>query len=160
VIKVELVIIAGFVATLLMIENLITRQSTRRRKKYAPILPALRNPAVPSVGYADAEGVLTARRLAGKIDRTAYRDGLAALAALEQRSTGVSPLRMVALDQGSLAELGRLGTGMPELAPATLFAAVSLAHNGATVEDLTRLLGLAPSQALRIVTRTRRSHGV
>jgi hypothetical protein len=47
-----------------------------------------------------------------------------------------------------------LGTATPRLPRATLFAAVTRAHTGATVEDLTRLLELTTARSLRVVITT------
>jgi hypothetical protein len=101
--------------------------------------------------YADAERALTDRLLRGELSPATYRGGMAALAATEQRVSGVHPLRMDAADRNTLEQLD---TTMPGLPQATLFAAVALAHCAATVEDLTRLLGLTTAQALRVVTTT------
>jgi hypothetical protein len=160
----ELAIIVGFVLTLLAIDNFITthQQSAKShfltaetaeqgRPRAIRTEPIIDDSPQIAVTHDDAERTLTARLLTGVLDRATYRGGMAALAATEQQVSGVSPLRMVAAD-GHLLE--QLSTAMPGLPSATLFAAVALAHSGATVEDLTRLLGLTTAQALRVVITT------
>jgi hypothetical protein len=160
----ELAIIIVCVLTLLAIENFITthQKSTRSDVLMAgtakrPGQQAIRTESVidespqVAVTYDDAERALTTRLLAGELDPATYRGGMAALAATEQRVSGVHPLRMDAADRNTLEQLD---TTMPGLPQATLFAAVALAHCAATVEDLTRLLGLTTAQALRVVTTT------
>ncbi len=160
----ELAVIIGCVLTLLAIERVITtHQKTAKshaliaRTAERPARQAIRTESIigdsPEVAatYDDAERALTARLLAGELRPATYRGGMAALAATEQRASGVSPLRSPAADRHS-HEL--LGTAMPGLPQATLFAAVALAHTGATVDDLTRLLELTTAQSLRVVVTT------
>jgi hypothetical protein len=159
----ELAIIIVFVLTLLAIENLITaHQKTKRNhvltagterpvKQAIRISPAIEGTPQVAVTYDDAERALTARLLSGELDPATYRGGMAALATTEQPMSGVGPLRVVAADRHSREQLG---TAMPGLPEATVFAAVALAHTGATVEDLTRLLELTTAQALRVVITT------
>jgi hypothetical protein len=163
VIGVELAIIIGCVLTLLAIERVITTHTTTKSRVL--IARATKPPARQAIGtesiigdssrvavtHDDSERALTARLLAGELHPATYRSGMAALAATEQRVSGVSPLRSPAADRHS-QEL--LGTAMPGLPQATLFAAVALAHTGATVEDLTRLLELTTAQSLRVVVTT------
>lgn len=129
------------------------RRSRRRRQRVAA------TPPVPGVGrVTDPEAIeryLTARVLVHSIDQESYRSRMASIAAaaagqpvddLLRRATAIGP--------ESARLLGTLGTALPELSPATLRAAVCLAGHGAAVDDLVRMLGLTPAQALRITAAT------
>jgi hypothetical protein len=155
---VELAIVFVSVLALLAIENLVTRWSDRRRKELArmvvPATPAAQ--AVPrgELSYEGAERALCRQLTAGQLDRADYRDAMAALAATDQRVSGANPLATMAIGHQSRDQITRLRAAMPAMAPATIFAAVALAHDGATVENLMRLLGMTNAQALRVIITT------
>jgi len=58
------------------------------------------------------------------------------------------------VDRDSFEQLRRLAIAMPTMHHATLSAAVALARNGATIEQLIRLLGLTNAQAVRVIITT------
>jgi hypothetical protein len=146
----ELAVIVACVLALLAIDRVITTHQKATKSRAMTESITGNSPQIV-VTYGDAERSLTARLLAGELHVATYRSGMAALAATEQQVSGVSPLRSPAADRHS-HEL--LGTAMPGLPQATVFAAVALAHTGATVEDLTRLLELTTAQSLQVVITT------
>jgi len=161
VIEVSLAIMVVGVLALLTIENLLIARASRRRKASARAFVPTTTRAAPAVhdepgglAYDDAERAMTARLLAGQLDPANYRDAMAALAATEQRTTGVDLVRLVAHGRGSSGQVAQLRVAMPALPPATIVAAVALAHNGATVANLMRQLRLTNAQALRIIITT------
>lgn len=145
-----LVIVVVSITAMVMFDRFVTRRSEeraarRRQKSVEPVItPVPRGP----LAYDYAERALTIRLLTGVVGPADYRDAIAALAATDERVTGVNPLRQITLDQQSLDQLG---IAMPSVPRSTLLAAVALARNGATVESLTRLLGLTEAQSLRII---------
>jgi hypothetical protein len=151
----ELAIIAVSLLALLAIENLVTRRSDRYRKElvYAVMPTALATQAAPhgEPSFDSAERALSRQLVAGQLDQADYLEAMAALATTDQRRTGFDPLRMMTIGNESRDQIAQLRAAMPTTAPATIFAAVALAHDGATVENLMRLLGMTNADALRVV---------
>jgi hypothetical protein len=160
VIGVELVIVFVSVLALLAIENLVSRRSNQPHKELAralmPAAPtqAVHTPPCGGLSYDNAERALSAHLLAGQLDPADYRHAMARLAATDQRATGFNPLQRMTIGRDSRDQLAQLRAAMPALPPATIVAAISLAHDGATVENLTQLLGLTNAQALRVIVMT------
>jgi len=149
VIRVELLIVVGCLAVMLTLESFLARRR-RRRNVHEITLPA---DAVPGsatmISFDDAERSMTAYLLAGLLSRADYRDTIAALASTDQRLTGSNPLDTI---MPSAESLDPLSTALPAIQRPTLSAAVALAQHGATVDSLTRLLGVTDAQAIQIVT--------
>jgi hypothetical protein len=153
---VELAVVFVSVLALLAIEHLVTRRSDRRLRDLARVVMPTVTKAAPSGerSYDIAERARSRRLVAGQLDRTDYRDAMAALAVTDERTSGFNPLRLMTISHESRDQITQLRAAMPALAPATVFAAVALAHDGATVENLMRLLGMTNAEALRVIVST------
>lgn len=149
-----LAIVFVAILALLGIDRVITRHGTRRDRATAHAAPLPAGVLATTVTSDAAEQALTTWLFAGRLDRVDYRETMAALAATERRMTGVDPLPLIAMDRNGVGHVRRLGIAMPTVSRAALFAAVALAHNGATAENLTRLLGLTEAQAAHVITTT------
>ncbi|HEX9335926.1 MAG TPA: hypothetical protein VF892_08565 [Pseudonocardiaceae bacterium] len=151
----ELAIMFVSLLALLAIENFVTRRSDRYRTELVhavmPTAPTAQAAPRGELSFDGAERALSRQVVAGQVDRADYRDAMAALAATDQCRTGFHPLRTMAIGNESRDQIAQLRAAMPTMAPATVFAAVALAHDGATVENLMRLLGMTNADALRVV---------
>ena len=163
-----LAIMLGFGSALLVVEFVLYTWRHRRQRRLAVRRhPSGRGPAPTPDGPVqyrvtalDPEGIerlLTRRLVFGTITSEVYRHWMTKLAAgPDSDPVSVDVTRAFSLDVESRLQLARLATEMPELPLATLSAGVSLVRFGATVDDLVRLLGLRPDQALRIATKVTR----
>jgi hypothetical protein len=150
-----LAIVAVCVMVLLVIENLASRRSTRQHREMARMIMQPDPGATQDeLAYDNAERELTTRLLAAQLTQHDYHDGMAALSAADQRTTSLAPPRLAVLSRDSRIQLADLGAAMPAVPPTTIFAAVALASNGATIDNLMRLLGLTNAQALRVMVTT------
>jgi len=155
VVPVELAIVFMGVLTVLAVENLTTRRSTRRTRELVRAAAPVGHASARTEPACDnAESALATRLLTGQLDQAGYHDAMAALASADQRTTGVNPLRLLRLAQDACDQIADLQRAMPTLSPTTIFTAIALAHEGATVECLMRRVGLTNAQALRVIITT------
>jgi len=149
VVRVELLIVVGCLAVMLTLESFLARRR-RRRNVHEITLPAGAVPGSETmISFDDAERTMTAYLLAGLLTRPDYRDTVAALASTDERLTGSNPLEAI---MPSPESLERLSAALPAVRRTTLSTAVALARHGATVDSLTRLLGVSDAEAIQIVT--------
>lgn len=120
------------------------RRDRWRRTSVSSSSPAVRT------APEEIERKVTTLMLAGELDGPSYRIAMAELAAHSPIDITVSLMLVARGPAGRSAE--RLCRALPELAPATVRAAVDLARCGADTDELIRLLHLTCPQALRITT--------
>jgi hypothetical protein len=148
VVRVDLLIVVGCLAVMLTLEWLLARRR-RRRDVHQITLPAGAVPeSATMISFDDAERAMTSYLLSGALTRTDYRDTVAALAGTDERLTGSNPLDAI---MPSAESLDQLCAALPSVRRSTLSAAVALARHGATIDGLTRMLGLTDAQAIQIV---------
>jgi hypothetical protein len=140
---------------MLTVDALLARRANRRHQGLVRAVgepaAAAEAPAATTSTFEDAERELTSWLAAGLLSPGDYRETIAALAATDQRVTGVNPLALLRLGREAL---DRLKAAMPSVPRSTLFAAIALAQDGATVESLMRLLGLTNAQAVKVIMTT------
>ena len=122
--------------------------------------PAPSTPAKPAEPLAPAqpgdlersEQRLTTRRLSGDLDAASYRDELGALAhKMANNGVFAEARRVTTVDRQLLAHAGRVGTIAPELPLPMLIAVAGVVRYGAEDDDLVRMFGLTPAQAIKIM---------